>query len=124
MKKAMLITFSLTTRVIVDENLSEEEMTDSAIAEAYKGIQDKINNRELGDNMTELEEDTEIPFGKAFLDRYFQPDMSSGYVHGHPGKTIPSFQVWKNKKNLMKAYPKCTPIEYSGDDIEDPTFMD
>jgi len=58
-KVARLVEFSLRTRVIVDENATEDEI----IRASYKGIQDKINNEELGDNLVENELDEECPLG-------------------------------------------------------------
>jgi hypothetical protein len=58
-KVARLVEFSLMTRVIVDENATEDQIIEAS----YKGIQDKINNRELGDNLVENELDEECPFG-------------------------------------------------------------
>ena len=58
-KVAKLVTISFTTRVIVDENSTEDEI----FAASYKGFQDKLDNREVGDNCTEIAEDTECPFG-------------------------------------------------------------
>mgnify|MGYP001591578587 CR=1 FL=1 len=63
-KVAKLITFSLTTRVIVNDDAEDDEI----IAAAYSGIQDKIDNRELGDNCTEIEDDEEVPFGEGIDD--------------------------------------------------------
>jgi hypothetical protein len=57
-KVARLVTFSLTTRVVVDENASEDEI----IQAARPQIQEKVRT-ELGDNMTENELDEECPFG-------------------------------------------------------------
>ena len=61
MKKAVLVSFSLMTRVIVDENATDEEI----IAKARPRIQAKINNDELGDNLEDIEDDEEIPYGEA-----------------------------------------------------------
>jgi hypothetical protein len=120
-KVAKLITFSLTTRIVVDENATEEEM----IAASYSKIQDKIDNRELGDNLVEVEDDEEMPFGTANDDVYYQPKIDeNGCIVGHENDSIFSFEVYRSKENLMQDFPNCTPIEYSGDDIEDYTFVD
>ena len=58
-KVARLVEFSLRTRVVVDENATEFEI----IRASYKGIQDKITNEELGDNLVECDLDDECPFG-------------------------------------------------------------
>ncbi len=59
MKVAKLVMFSLMTRVLVDENATDDEI----IAASYAGIQDKIDNRELGDNLESIEDDEECPCG-------------------------------------------------------------
>ena len=58
-KVARLVEFSLRTRVVVDENATEDEI----IRASYKGIQDKITNEELGDNLVECDLDDECPIG-------------------------------------------------------------
>jgi hypothetical protein len=58
-KVAKLIEVSLMVRVIVDENATEEQI----IAASYDKFQDKLDNRELGDNLVSIEDDTECPFG-------------------------------------------------------------
>lgn len=119
------------TRVIVDENATDDQI----IAAAYPKIQDKIDNRELGDNLESIEDDEECPFGtfdddgdetpESTVDNYFQPELDDkGDILGHPGETIFSFEVWASKDELMKDFPNCTPIAYSGDDIENPQFVD
>lgn len=60
-KVAKLVAFSLLTRVIVDKDATDEEI----IAAAYPKIQDKIDNRELGDNLESIDDDEEVPFGEA-----------------------------------------------------------
>ena len=59
MKVARLVEFSLLTRVIVEENATEDQI----IKASYKGIKAKIDNRELGDNLVENDLDDECPFG-------------------------------------------------------------
>jgi hypothetical protein len=59
MKVAKLVMFSLMTRVVVDENATDEEI----IGASYRGIQCKITNRELGDNLEEIKDDEECPCG-------------------------------------------------------------
>lgn len=63
MKVAKLVLFSLMTRVIVDDNSSDEEIVEKAKA----GIQEKIDN-ELIENLESIEDDKEVPYGKAFND--------------------------------------------------------
>lgn len=59
-KVAMLVTFSFVTRVIVDEDASEEDIVNAA----KEGIQEKVNNDELWDNLDKIEEDEECPYSE------------------------------------------------------------
>ena len=63
-KVAKLVCFSLMTRVIVDENATDEEI----VAAARPRIQARINNDELGENLESVEDDEELPYGEAFED--------------------------------------------------------
>lgn len=65
MKKALLVEFSLLVRVIVDDCATEDQIIEAS----YSKIQDKINNRELGDNLVSVEDDEEIPYGEAPSDK-------------------------------------------------------
>jgi len=62
-KIAKLVAVSLMTRVIVDENLSEDELLEEAMKQARPQFIDKIANDGLGDHLESIEEDTECPFG-------------------------------------------------------------
>lgn len=58
---------------------------------------------------------------------YWQPEFTdNAEIKGHEGEPDQpfSFFVWRKKKNLMKDWPKCTPLRYNEGDIEEPTFMD
>jgi hypothetical protein len=56
---------------------------------------------------------------------YYQPEIDEkGNIKGHPKESIFSFEVYRSKKRLMEDYPKCTPIRYTGDDIEEPAYRD
>ncbi len=56
---------------------------------------------------------------------YYQPEFDEkGCIKGHPKEQIFSFEVYRSKKRLMEDYPKCTPIRYSGNDIEEPAYRD
>lgn len=62
-KVAKLVMVSLMTRVIVDDNLTEEQEL-LEIAEQVKPVfVDKIMNDEIGDNIESIELDEECPFG-------------------------------------------------------------
>jgi len=58
-KVAKLVCFSLMTRVIVDEDATDDDI----IKACYPRIQAKIDNRELGDNLEEIDDDEECPAG-------------------------------------------------------------
>lgn len=57
-KVAKLVYIDLVVRVIVDENATEEEIA----AASYHKVQALINNRELGENITNIKIDTEVPY--------------------------------------------------------------
>jgi hypothetical protein len=58
MKKAKLVTYSFMTRVIVDESHTEDEI----IRMSKHKIFEKVKN-ELGENLEEIVDDEECPFG-------------------------------------------------------------
>ena len=62
-KKAFLVTFGITTRVIADENASDEEIAGLA-AERIKGFmhQEGPDAYLNTDNLTDIAEDTECPY--------------------------------------------------------------
>lgn len=64
MKVAKLVEVSLLVRVIVDENATEDQI----IQATYPKLQDKLDNREVGDNVMSIEDDEEVPFGEAPTD--------------------------------------------------------
>jgi hypothetical protein len=63
-KIAKLVMVSLMTRVIVDENATDEEI----VAQSIKGIQAKIDNDELVENIDSIEIDTSLPYGSLIQD--------------------------------------------------------
>jgi hypothetical protein len=64
-KKALLVTVELTTRILVPEDATEEQ-----IAEAIKpNLIERINNNEAGENIVEVKDDTELPFGSLDSDK-------------------------------------------------------
>jgi len=60
-KVAKLVYANLLTRVIVDENASEEEI----IEVSKEKFIDKIKT-ELGENIEEIEDDTEVPYDEEY----------------------------------------------------------
>jgi len=72
MKVAKLVEVSLLVRIIVDENATEDQIIEAT----YPKLQDKLDNREIGDNVMSIEDDEEVPFGEAPSD--LQPRMHIG----------------------------------------------
>jgi len=58
-KVAKLVSFTLTTRVIVDEDSTEKQI----ISSCYPKIREKIKNLELDDNLDVIMDDEECPCG-------------------------------------------------------------
>lgn len=124
MKKiAKLVTITLTTRVVVKANATEEE-----IARASKeNFLSKISNNEIQENIDVIMDDEECPYdaktdetGSVLLPVYYQPDFSDPDVNAQ----LSSFMVFADKEIAQKAFPNAKINEYSGNDIEEPTFMD
>jgi type III secretion system FlhB-like substrate exporter len=63
MKVARLVTISLTTRVIVEDTATDEEI----LQEAKENYLNKIYNDELLENLMEINEDEEMPFSEEDL---------------------------------------------------------
>jgi hypothetical protein len=61
MKKAMLVRVSFMTRIVVEENATEEEV----IEKAKEKFIEKINN-ELQENIEDVYEDEEVPYDENF----------------------------------------------------------
>lgn len=67
MKKAVLVTLSVCTRVIVDvddDNKLSENEEQYAIEQAIDNVASNPYAYLTGDNLEKIEEDTEVPFGK------------------------------------------------------------
>lgn len=63
-KIAKLVTFEVTTRVIVDKNEDVEREEDAAIAKAVEKLcKENAENIFCGDNYVSMENDVECPFG-------------------------------------------------------------
>lgn len=119
MKVAKLVTITLTTRVVVDENISDEQIFEVARPELKRKAAE-----EMFENLEKIEDDTECPYPTLSHDKYYQPKIDdNGDIEGHSGENCFSFEVWSTKEKLIEDYPNCTPIEYSGDDIEEMSFV-
>ena len=66
MKKAKLITFSITTRVLVDADGTEEEQFDEAVKIARPKIVNNAKDVIMGDNVVEIDDDEECPYDPEF----------------------------------------------------------
>lgn len=64
-KVAKLVAVSFLTRVIVDENATQDEI----IKASEQGFRDKIDNHEIGDNLEYIDDDTECPYDPEGLDK-------------------------------------------------------
>lgn len=58
-KVAKIVTYSLSTRVVVDELCTNEQIVNST----YKNILAKVQNGELNENLESIKDDTECPVG-------------------------------------------------------------
>jgi hypothetical protein len=63
MRVAKLVMVSLMTRVIVDDNLTEEQELEQIAEQAKAAFVDKIMNDGIGDHLESIEDDEECPFG-------------------------------------------------------------
>lgn len=61
-KVAKLVAITLTTRVIVDVNATDEEIIDAS----YKGFQNKLDNREVTESLEFIQDDTECPYDAVY----------------------------------------------------------
>lgn len=68
-KIAKLVCVSLMTRVIVEDNLSEDKLLEEAMKQARPQFIDKIENDGLADHLESLEDDEECPFGTFDTDK-------------------------------------------------------
>lgn len=124
-KVAKLVTISLMTRVIVDENATDEQIMDAAKPKFIEKIKE-----EALENLEDIVDDTECPFGAFYSDgkipeKFYQPEINmEGTIVGHEDEEIFSFEVWASKDELLKQFPNCIVNEYTLDDIENPAFVD
>lgn len=72
MKKAVLVTFSLTTRVVIDVNTSDDEdFSEEEYSEGVEKAMQNIASNPMGylceENVTDFVEDTELPYERYCL---------------------------------------------------------
>jgi hypothetical protein len=116
-KVAKLVYYSFVTRVIVDENATEEEI----IQASKTKMLDKVKN-ELGENIEEIIDDEECPISEG--DVYFQPDFGNDDELITPdGIELWSYYVYSTKELAQADFPDREILEFSGDDIYNPYFV-
>lgn len=125
--KAILVEFSLMTRIVVPDDFNIDEPSDAdydTIREkAIPRFHEKLNTEGVGDLLVSIEEDNEILFGQIIEDEYYQPnffDKSGRQIV----EELASFEVFASKELAQKAFPHCEILTYHGGDIEEPTFVD
>lgn len=118
-KVAKIVCVSLMTRVVVDENATDEQ-----IVELAKGkFKEKIEG-ELLENLEEIYDDEECPFGTFKDDVYFQPDFGGDDTLVTPdGVELWSYYVYSSLEKAKEDFPDRKINVYSGDDIENPYFI-
>lgn len=122
--KAILVEFSLMTRIVVPDNFNIDDMSDEDYdiirEKAVPRFHEKLNQEGVGDLIASVEEDTEMPFGSSNEDEYYQPSFDDlSKVKG-----LSSFEVFASKEVAQKAFPGVEILTYHGDDIEEPSFVD
>ena len=79
MKVAKLVLVEFLVRVIVDENYTDDQLTEKIKVK----VLDKVNNNEIFENLTEVKDDEEVPyqigeeFEVAIGDDFSMPDANS-----------------------------------------------
>ena len=68
-KKAYLVVSTFVTRVIADENLEDEKNWQELVNKSEEAIIAKIQNDELSENIEEVIEDEECPYGSMDKDK-------------------------------------------------------
>lgn len=68
-KKAYLVVSTFVTRVIADENLEDEKNWQELVNKSEDAIIAKIQNDELSENIEDVIEDEECPYGSLDKDK-------------------------------------------------------
>lgn len=68
-KKAYLVVSTFVTRVIADENLEDEKNWQELVNKSKEVIIAKIQNDELSENIEDVIEDEECPYGSLDKDK-------------------------------------------------------
>lgn len=117
MKVAKLVTISVTTRVIVDSDSTEEQIMEKALPQLKRNL--AVDG--AFDHYESIVDDIECPVGTSPDDVYYQPTFQ------HPNRLpedLFDHEVFKSKELCQKSFPDFFICEYSGDDIEKHEFVD
>lgn len=68
-KKAYLVVSTFVTRVVADENLENEKNWQELVNKSEEAIIAKIQNDELSENIEDVIEDEECPYGSLDKDK-------------------------------------------------------
>ncbi len=121
--KAILVEFSLMTRIIVPDEFDIDNMSDADYAtlreKAVPRFHEKLDTDGIGDLLGEVREDEEMPYRTGLDDVYYQPEFTP-YVQVH----LTSSEVFASKELAEKVFPGVKILEFHGDDIENKTFVD
>ncbi len=121
-KVAKLVYVSFITRVVVDENATDDQIIEAAKPNLYEKVR-----LETGENLEKIEDDTECPYGifNSEVETFYQPETNEeGMIVGHEDEQCFSIEVWKSKELLMQTYPNCKPLELTREYVENPCFID
>ena len=70
--KAIIVEFSLLTRIIVPDDFNIDDMSDTDYdiirEKAVPKFHDKLNEEGIGDMIASIEDDTEMPYGEGLDD--------------------------------------------------------
>lgn len=69
-KVAKLVTMTFTTRILVEEGLTEDQEIDAIADEVRQRVSNQLFNDGIGDHITEIEPDEECPAGALLGDFY------------------------------------------------------
>jgi hypothetical protein len=118
-KVAKIVCISLMTRVIVDENATDEEI----VLSAKDNFKAKVEG-ELMDNLEEIYDDEECPLGTFNDDLHFQPDFGNDDILVTPdGVELWSYFVYSSLEKAKEDFPDRKINAYVKGDIENPYII-
>lgn len=72
--KAILVEFSLMTRIVVPDDFDIDNMSDKDYdiirEKAVPNFHNKLNEDGIGDMIASIEDDTEVPYGEGLDDKF------------------------------------------------------